>query len=174
MPKSRSQKEAEVKKITDSLAQAKSVVFTSYDGLTVLDSQKLRGQLRKENVGYLACKKSLLKKALTETGLLAAKDNFSGSLAVAFTAGDEVAPAKLLAAFAKDKEALKIQGGILSGKFISGAKVLELAKLPSKLELLAKTVRTLQAPISGFVNVLAGNLRGLVNALNAIKDSKNQ
>jgi large subunit ribosomal protein L10 len=84
---------------------------------------------------------------------------------------DEVAPAKILVDFAKGKE-MKIYGGLLEGKFITAAKVKELAGLPSKLELIALTVRTIQAPISGFVNVLAGNLRGLVNVLKAVKESK--
>ena len=65
-----------------------------------------------------------------------------------------------------------ILGGILEGAFISRDKVLALAALPGRLELLAKTVGTLQAPISGFVNVLAGNIRGLVNVLQAVKDEK--
>jgi len=122
----------------------------------------------------VASKKTLLKKALAESALSVNADEFTGSLAVAFgLTAEETAPAKILAKFGKDKEAIKIQGGLLEGKFISAAKVLELAKLPSRLELLARTVGAIKAPITGFVNVLAGNLRGLVNVLNAIKDSKN-
>lgn len=172
MPKTKSQKQEEVKKLKQSFASAKSAVFTSYDGLTVAQSQELRNNLRNEKVKYLACKKTLFKRALEGSKLDFNPDEFSGSLAVAFGKEDEVAPAKILADFAKDKEALKIQGGILEGKFINASKVLELAKLPSRLELIAKTVATINAPISGFVNVLAGNIRGLVNVLNGIKKSK--
>jgi len=63
-------------------------------------------------------------------------------------------------------------GGILEGKFLSKEEVLALAKLPSKQELYAKVVGSLNAPISGFVNVLAGNIRGLVNVLKAIEEKK--
>ena len=70
-------------------------------------------------------------------------------------------------------ENLKIVGGILGTKELTAEEVQALAKLPSKEELLAKLVGTLNAPVSGFVNVLAGNLRGLVNVLKAVADSKN-
>lgn len=173
MPKNKTQKGSEVKNLQEQFASAKSAVFLSYTGLNVKDSQVLRNTLRAEGANLIASKKTLLKKALAESGLEVNADEFSGSLAVAFGQQEEIAPAKILAKFGKDKEAVKIQGGLLEGKFISAAKVLELAKLPGRLELLAKTVGTIKAPITSFVNVLAGNLRGLVNVLNSIKDSKN-
>lgn len=172
MPKNKSQKDSEVKKLQEQFALAKTAVFLSYTGLNVKDAQILRNNLRQEGAAMIASKKTLLKKALAQSGLEVDADKFSGSLAVAFGAGDEVAPAKVLAKFGKDKEAIKIQGGLLEGKFISVAKVLELAKLPSRLELLAKTAAAIKAPLTGLVNVLAGNLRGLVNVLNSIKESK--
>jgi large subunit ribosomal protein L10 len=173
MAKTRLIKEDEVKKIEESFTTASSVVFSSYDKLTVAKSQILRRALRAAGVSFLACKKTLLERVLKARKLEVNVDELKGSIALAFGTTDEVAPAKILADFAKTNEALKIQGGLLENKFINSSKVLELAALPSKMEMLAQTVRTIQAPISGFVNVLAGNLRGLVNALNAIKDSKN-
>ncbi|MCX6786070.1 MAG: 50S ribosomal protein L10 [Candidatus Komeilibacteria bacterium] len=173
MAKTRSVKQVEVKKIEESFTTASSVVFSSYDRLTVAKSQILRRALRAAGVTFLAVKKTLLEKVLKEKKLAIDVKELKGSIALAFGTSDEVAPAKILANFAKTNEALQIQGGLLENKFITSAKVLELAALPAKLEMLAQTVRTIQAPISGFVNVLAGNLRGLVNALNAIKDSKN-
>jgi len=173
MAKTLKQKEEEIKKIADSLKQAKSVVFTSYDGLTVADSQKLRNDLRHEDVSYMVSKKTLLKRAMSESEIKDVDtDSFKGSLGLAFGHSDEVAPAKIVANFAKTKENLKIHGGILEGAFISAEKVMELAKLPARLEMIAKTVATIKAPITGFVNVMAGNLRGLVNVLNSIKDKK--
>jgi len=175
MAKTKQQKEDEVKKISDNFTKAKSVVFTSFDGLTVAESQQLRNDLRKEDVDYLACKKTLLKRALAKAE---AKDidvdSLEGSLGLAFGKQDEVAPAKILANFSKKNDLLKIHGGILEGAFIAAGKVLELSKLPSRDELIAKTVGTIAAPISGFVNVMAGNLRSLVNVLNGIKDSKSE
>ena len=173
MAKTKQQKKEEIAKLADSFRSAKSVVFTSYDGLSVADSQILRNNLRKEAVSYLAAKKTLLKRAMDESAVSGIDiGSFAGSLGLAFGQADEVAPAKLLVKFAKGKENLKIHGGILEGAFITAEKVLELAKLPSRLELLARTVGTIKAPLTGLVNVLAGNLRGLVNVLNSIKDKK--
>ena len=99
-------------------------------------------------------------------------DSMDGSYAMACGLEDEVAPAKMLADFAKKHEALKILGGILEGKTVDKTAIGFLAKLPSKPELLAKLVGSLQSPISNMVNVLAGNLRGLVQVLNAYQKSK--
>lgn len=174
MPKTKQQKEAEVKKLKDSLKEAKTVVFVSYDGLKVKESQKLRGNFKKEGVVYFALKKSLLNKALEGSKLPIKMDELSGSLAAAFGYADEVAPAKILTSFMKDKESLKIRGGLLENKYLSAPEILALGQLPSKLELLAKTLATMKAPISGLVNVLIGNLRGLVNVLKAVKEAKKQ
>jgi len=86
--------------------------------------------------------------------------------------GDEVSAARIVNNFSKTHEILQVFGGVLEGKFISVAMVKSLANLPSKQELLAKLVGSINAPVSGFVNVLAGNLRGLVGVLNNIAKSK--
>jgi large subunit ribosomal protein L10 len=173
MAKTREKKESEVKNLAENFAAAKSVVLTSCDGLKVSQSQELRNLLRAKNVNFVACKKTLVKRAASDVSLEIAEEmgNTPGSLALAF-GEDEVSAAKILAEFVKGKDTIKIHGGILEGKFINTAKVLELSKLPSKLEMIAITLRTMQAPVSGFVNVLAGNLRGLVNVLNAVKEAK--
>ena len=89
-----------------------------------------------------------------------------------FGYGDEVETAKFAAKFAKEYTGFKILGGVFEREYADASQIKLLASLPSKVELLAKVVRTIQAPISGFVNVLAGNLRGLVQVINAIKESK--
>jgi large subunit ribosomal protein L10 len=78
----------------------------------------------------------------------------------------------MMAKFVKGRETMSFVGGILENKGIEPSMVTSLSKLPGKQELLGQLVGTLNAPISGFVNVLAGNLRGLVNVLNAVKDKK--
>jgi len=95
-----------------------------------------------------------------------------GQIAVAVSSGDEVEASKIIAKMAKVNENLKISGGILGKKILSREEVMALSKLPSKEELLAKLVGTLNAPVSGFVNVLAGNLRGLVQVLKSISEVK--
>lgn len=173
MAKTRKQKEQEVKKLSEDLKSSKSVVFTTFDGLNVVDNQELRNNLRNEKVTFQVSKKTLLKRALKDSSVEGLDvDQLKSNVGIAASLEDEVVAAKLLAKFAKDHEQLVIQGGILENQFVTAEKVNELAKLPSKLELITKTVSTIKAPITGFVNVMAGNLRGLVNVLNAIKDNK--
>lgn len=174
MAKTRQQKEQEVKDLKDKFNEAKAVVFASYQGLSVSGTELLRKDLRQENAELKMAKKRLLKLIFKENKLdESVIDNFDGSVTVAFGYQDEVAPAKIVAKFAKANEVMQIFGGILEKTFISSEEIKNLAALPSKQELLTKTVGTIQAPIAGFVNVLAGNLKNLVYALNAIKESKN-
>ncbi len=174
MAKTKQQKKQEVKELTDKFTEAKATVFASYQGLTVNETEDLRKGLRSEGAELKMAKKRLLKLVLKEQGLDENKINdFSGSLTVAFGYEDEVAPAKIMAKFAKDNEAMQIFGGLLGKVFITTEEIKNLAVLPSRQELLAKTVGTIQAPIAGFVNVLSGNIKNLVYTLNAIKESKN-
>ncbi len=173
MPKTKEQKKQIVDDLADKLAKFKSLVFTDYKGLTVAEASAIRKLAREQGAEYLVAKKTLIQLALDKAGF---KDidvkNMTGNLALVVGFEDEVAPAKLAANFTKDHEALKLLGGIMENKFIDLAQVEALSKIPSKVELLAKLVGSLNSPISGFVNVLAGNLRGLLTVLNAIKDQK--
>ncbi len=172
MAKTKQTKEQAVQDLIAHLKDSKAAVFANFQGLKVSESEELRGICREQNVKYIASKKTLLKKALSELGMEVDTKAFEGAPAVVLGVEDEVAPAQIIAKFAKDHEMVNIFGGILEGNLIDDAKVKELSALPSKQELLAKVVGSLNAPVSGFVNVLAGNLRGLVNVLNAIKEEK--
>lgn len=172
MAKSRVQKEQTIENFASEFKTAKSVVFANFQGLKVKESEELRKLCQAEQVVYMASKKTLIQKALESAGVKGNVRDFEGSVSVAFGQGDEIAPARVLAEYAKKHEAVKIYGGLLEGNFIDGAKVNALAKLPTKHQLLGQLVGTLNAPVSGFVNVLAGNLRGLVTVLGAIEKQK--
>ncbi len=173
MPKTRKQKEATVDSLQTSLREAKGVVFANFQGLTVAESESLRKKCLKEGVEVLAAKKTLVQRALENIGLTNVNSqSFQGGIAAFFAVNDEITPAKIVSAFAKEHEKVTIFGGILEGKFIETSMVKNLAGLPSKTELLAKVVGSINAPVSGFVNVLAQNVRGIVNVLNAIKNVK--
>ncbi len=172
MPKTRQQKQETVASLLAGLKQSKSVVFANFQGLTVSKAEELRKTCRKEGIDVLVAKKTLLKRACQESGLNEIDpDTFDGGVA-SFFGQDEVTPAKIVNTFAKTNEVVNIYGGVLEGKFIDSAMVKSLAALPTKIELLGKLVGALQAPISGFANVLAGNLRNLINVLNNIKEAK--
>ncbi len=173
MPKSRIQKESTLKGVTDALEQSQGVVFTSDMGLTVKESEMLRKDLRREQANFQGVKKTLLTKALAGREHALPMAEATGTVSVAYSATDPVAAARIVHKAAKGNDKLQILGGFLEGNFIPKEKVIALASLPSRLELLGQTVGTLQAPISGFARVLAGNLRGLVTVLSAVRDQKN-
>lgn len=156
-----------IKKIKDS----KSLVFVDFTGLESGRTVDLRKKLKENGVSLRVAKKTLLRRALRSLGLgETAEQNIPGQLSIAF-GSDEVGAAKAVNSFIKDTktENLKILGGILEQKFLTNEEVIGLAKIPGREELLAKMVGSIKSPISGFVGVLAGNIRNLISVLNQIK-----
>jgi len=173
MAKTKQQKKETLEHLQGNLKNSSALVFCDYKGLNVVDVSELRRLCREKGVNYFVAKKTLLKLALEKTGIADVDPTqMEGNLAIAFSKSDEVSAAKILNDFSKKHEQLKILGGVLENHFIDINEVKNLAQLPSKEELLAKLVGSLNSPVSGFVNVLAGNLRNLVNVLNAVKDKK--
>jgi len=170
MAKTRKQKEEELKRLKESLKAMKALVFVNYDGVGVNEINELRKVLRENKVDYYVAKRTLLKRAFEENKMDIDIGSLSGGLGLAFGLEDEVMPAKLLYDFSKEHENLKLIGGIFEGNFIDKEKVLELAKLPSREELIFKTVYLIKSPVSGLVNVLKGNLNKLVFVLKAIQE----
>lgn len=174
MAKNKEQKKEIVRTLKTHIEKAKSIVFANFDALEVKENEILRKNLKKENSEYMVAKKTLMNLAFVDTKIdnLNVKD-FEGRVAAIFGYEDEVAPAKIVGEFKKTHEDnIDFLGGILENKYLNKEEVTALAKLPSKQELYAKIVGSLNAPVSGFVNVLAGNLRGLVNVLKSIEEKK--
>lgn len=172
MAVTRKDKEQALTELRESLVGAKSIVFADYRGTTVQKIEELRSNFRKENVTTKVAKLTLIRKALEEQGVDISQFDFKVPVAIAISKEDEVAPAKILNDFTKENKNVKILMGVMDGAVLSAKQVNALALLPSKLELRSQLVGTIAAPLSGFVRVLSGNLRGLVYALNAIKESK--
>jgi len=172
MAVTRKEKEALLSELETQLEGAKSVVFADYRGTTVKKISELRRELRKENVYAKVAKITLIKRALQKHGVDTSAMDFKAPVALAVSKEDEVAPARILSNFAKENKNVQILMGVMDGRVVSKVEVAALASLPGKQELRGKLVGTIAAPMSGFVNVLAGNLRSLVYALNAIKEAK--
>lgn len=172
MPKNRNRKEAEVADLSAKLQRSKAVVIASEKGVTVKEMQQLRADLREQDSELVAIKKTLLNKVFSGQSMPVDLSQAQGTVLVALAYSEEVSAAKVVSAFLKKHEGMSLVGGILENQVITQEKVQALALLPSKQELLAHVVRTIQAPISGFVNVCAGSLKNLVGVLNAIKESK--
>jgi large subunit ribosomal protein L10 len=174
MPKTREQKEEIVKRISNAVKGSPSTVFVIQDKLPVKEATDLRQDLWKEGVELFAVKKTLLALALKEAGMAEVPvDAWDRTVAVAFGKEDAIAPARLLHTFSKThEEQIQLVGGILEGQYMDAAQVKELAVLPSREELLAKTVYLLGAPMTGLARVLNGPVSGLVQSLKAISEKK--
>lgn len=172
MAKARQRKEEEIKGLLERLAKSKAVVFATQKGVSVHDMEALRRDLRKEDAELTTIKKTLLKRAMSEKGVETDVSAFDGTIGLAFSYGDEVAAARIVAAFAKQHEGMAIAGGILENSLVAAESMKALAALPGKQELRGQVVRAMQGPVRGFAGVLAANLRSFVYVLNAIKESK--
>ncbi len=177
MALAKSKKSDVISELVDLLGSSKLTVVAFYRGLTVKQMQELRKQAKENGTTLKVVKNRLVKKALEQVDTLKDTDTSAlrDQLVYAFNAQDEVAPAQVLAAFAKKAPELQFVGAInADGSFLSADDVKALASLPSKDQLRGQLVGTLAAPLSGFVNVLAGNVRGVLNVLNARAESMGQ
>lgn len=165
-------KQAAVAEIVQLLNNTVSGVLVSYQGITVADDTKLRAELRKAGVKYRVIKNSLLNFAVKEAGLEGLSVSLAGTTALAVNTEGETAAAKILCEYAKKNEKFVIKAGFVEGRVIDTADVKALSQLPSKEVLIAQVLAGFNAPITGLVNVLNGNIRGLAVALNAIAEKK--
>ncbi|MCC7356211.1 MAG: 50S ribosomal protein L10 [Candidatus Doudnabacteria bacterium] len=168
MAKSKSQKEQDLAELTEKLKEAKSVVLSEYRGTTVKDIESFRKQMRGEQVFTKVYKVSLLRKALEANGIDASSIDYKQPVILSISQDDETTPARLVKNISKDVKTIGVLAGVLDNHLVDKVQVLALADLPSKDQLRAQVVGTINAPISGFVNVLAGNVRSILNVLNAI------
>ncbi len=174
MPKTKEQKKEILERLKEKIKSSKSVIFTSFEGLTVKDNEELRNKLKEQGGEYYVPKKTLLKMALEANSISDVNPReMEGKLAVIFGYEDEVVPAKIVHDFKKGREDnIFFLGGVLENEYLTSSKVEELAQLPSKNELQAKLVGSLASPMSGLVNSMAGNMRNLVYTLKAIEEKK--
>lgn len=173
----RPEKQAAVASLKEQLSTAKGVVLTGYKGLTVAQDMKLRAKFREAGVSYHVVKNTMVRIAANEIGLEGLDPVLNGTTAIAVSVEDAVAPAKVVYDFIKENklektEVLTIKLGVVEGKVISVDEVKALASLPPREVLIAKVLGSMQAPISGMVNVLQGTIRNMVYVLDAIRAQK--
>ncbi len=148
------QKKQQVSQISEKIGASLAGVLVDFNGTTVADDTKLRADLRKNDVYYAVVKNTLLKRAFAGTALESLSEVLEGTTAIAISATDYVAPAKILSEFAEKHKDFKVKGGFIDGEVISLDKVDELAKLPSKEVLLATVAAAFQAPMASFARAV--------------------
>ncbi len=161
-----------IEQLTEKAARANVAVVTDFKGITVEQITELRAKLREAGVDYQVVKNTLARIALTDTDHSVLCEHFKENCAIALGYDDPVAPAKALADYAKTNKKFVMRFASLEGKFLDENAVKELAKMPSKPELLGSLLGTMNAVPTNFVSLLANIPRGLLNALNGIKEQK--
>ncbi|MCF6461406.1 50S ribosomal protein L10 [Clostridium sp. Cult3] len=161
-----------VAEITDKVNKAQGIVLVDYRGLKVEELTELRRNYREAGVDYKVYKNTMMRFAFEEAGFEEFNQYLTGPNAIAFGFEDPVQAAKITDEFAKKHDKLEIKAGIVDGKIIDVEEVKNLASLPSKEVLIAQALGGLNAPISGFANVLQGTIRNLVYALDAVREKQ--
>jgi large subunit ribosomal protein L10 len=146
----REEKVQEIGVIATKLRESVSTVVVDYRGLTVAQVTELRSQMRAAGIDFKVYKNSLTRLATKQEGLTDLDTQLTGPNAIAFSKEDVIAPAKILADFAKKNDKLEIKGGIIEGKVVGASEIQALAALPNREGLLSMLLSVLQAPVRNF------------------------
>ena len=152
--------------------QAKVAVITDYRGLSVEEITELRRELQKQNADYTVTKNTLCKIASKGTNFEAIESLMQGPNAIAFGFGDEVSAAKVVAKFIKENKKGEIIGGVMEGNLLNADEAKKLANMPSREELYAKMLGSINSPASGIVYGVNGVMSALVRAIDAVAKQK--
>lgn len=177
MALTKTQKQDVINEVSELLNSSKLTVVAKYEGTGVKALQTLRRDAKANGTTVKVIKNRLVIQALKDSETFKGTDSsaLQGMLLYAFNGEDEVAPAQNLQAFAKQNPTLEFVGALTAdGQFMAVEDVKALASLPSKEQLRAMLVGTIAAPLSGFANVLAGNVRGVLNVLTARAEALGQ
>ena len=165
-------KKAVVEEIVSKIKAAKSVVFVDYNKLTVAEVSELRNKCREAGCEYKVYKNTLVRKAFNDLGFNQFDEALNGPTAVAFSA-DEITAAKLMTKAAKDYDGkIVLKCAFSDNAYVDKKCVEALATMPSKEELIAKMLGSMQAPLSNFAGVLGNLVSGIVRVLARVAESK--
>ena len=171
MALSRQEKDVKIDQVCAMVAQAKAIVVAEYRGLDVESITRLRRQARGQGVQLRVLKNTLARRAMNGTPFAGLSDHLVGPLVYGMGT-DPVAVAKVLSSFAKDNEKLVVKAGAMADFVMDDKAVKALATMPSREQLLAKLMATMQAPAAQFVRTLNEVPARLVRTLAAVRDAR--
>lgn len=158
--------------LVDKFGRSKAVVFSDYRGLDVASVSDLRNRLREKGAEAKVAKKTLIKLAAEENNIEGLSDDMlEGPVSATFSYEDELSGLQVLFKFSKENDNLKLLGGIVDGKPVDADTIKQLAQLPSKEELIAKLMGSINAPVSNAVGLLGNLIGSFVRVMNAYKDT---
>ncbi|MBL7156280.1 MAG: 50S ribosomal protein L10 [Candidatus Pacebacteria bacterium] len=163
------QKQEIVETINQKLQEQKSIFFIDFQGLGAKQLFELRNELKQEQAELYIAKKSLINIAFEKNKIPVKINEFKNQIGLVFGFDDEIIPAKIVYNIWKKYENPQILGGYYEKKSINAEKAIELAKLPSKKEMLAGAVGSIRAPLYNLVNALEYNIKGLIFILKQAK-----
>ncbi len=171
MALTKDQKTAQVKELTTKLKDAQSVMFSHYIGLSVADVSDFRNQLREGKAEMKVAKKTLIQRAFKDAGYPdVAPDDLEGAVACIFSFEDPLSGAQIAFKYAKKHDKVSLVGGVFDGKVLTKEEAVELAKMPSREELLATFVGMIRSPLVSFAGMCSSPLGGFARALDQMAE----
>ncbi len=165
----KNEKEEIVSKVKDILNNSKAVYLTDYSGIAVEEINDLRNDFRKEGVKYKVIKNTLFNRALSEVGKFEKlSEHLEGMTGYAFTTEDPVAPAKIIKKFFDSTKKMSLKACYIEDQYYDGGQLATLASLPTKSEVVASILSSINAPISGIVGSINAVMRDLVNVIDQV------
>jgi len=165
----RNEKSEIISEIKELLESSTAIYLTDYRGINVEDVSELRNQFRNEGVRYKVFKNTLVKRALDEAGKYEKiADHLTGMTGFAFASTNPLAPAKIINKYFSDKEKLSLKACYVEGEYFDGTQLKTLATLPTKNELIAGILGSINSPVSGIAGAIKAVFRDLVSVVDQI------
>ena len=165
----RNEKSEIISEIKELLESSTAIYLTDFGGINVEDISELRNQFRNEGVRYKVFKNTLVKRALDEAGKYEKiADHLTGMTGFAFASSNPLAPAKIINKYFSDKEKLSLKACYVEGEYFDGNQLKTLATLPTKNELIAGILGSINSPVSGIAGAINAVVRDLVNVVDQI------
>ena len=168
----REDKEKVVEELNRLFSEAKGIYLTDFTGIDVETTNELRRQFRKENINYRVVKNTLTRLAIQGLPLGDLQPYLTGPTGLIMSFENALLPGKVIENFQKKTELLPIKAAVIDGTVYDRSETEKIIKLPSRDELVAKLLGSLNLPLTGIVVVLSGLLRNLVGIIDAIREQK--
>ncbi len=169
----RSEKDAIIAEVSEKASRAVAMYFADFSNVTVEEETELRREFRKSKIDYNVVKNTLVRKALEQlTGYDRMFDKLSGPTGIAFSFEDPGAPAKIIKKFSEKTGKLKLKVAVVEKQIYDASKLDQLASMPTRKEMIASVIGSVQAPISGIVGAVGAIARDLVYLVDAIEKKK--
>ncbi len=165
----KNEKAEKVSQVKELIENSTALYITDYEGISVGDISEIRNQFRKEGVKYKVLKNTLFKRALDESGMYEKlADHLVGMTGFAFADENLVAPAKIIKKYFDDNKKFALKACYLENQYFEGSQLDQLASLPSKNEIIAGILGSINAPVSGIVGAIGAVMRDLVSVIDQI------